>query len=59
MAKSGRQNAPRDRIRPLRFPKTPSQPMPPRRPEPPRPPDSGCDTGPDPRKLLDALRRKS
>ena len=66
MAKSGRQNAPssrrtppRDRIRPLRFPRTPSQPMPPRRPERPRPTAPGCDTRPDPRKLLVRLRRKS
>ena len=58
MAKSGRQYAPRDRQRPYRFPKPPCQPVPPRRPQSPRPPDSACGTGPDPRKLLDVLRRK-
>ena len=59
MAKSGRQHAPRDRKRgPVGFPKPPCTPSPPRHPPAPRPPDSGCGTGPDPRKLLDLLRKK-
>jgi len=58
MAKSGREHAPRDRKRSGGFPKPPCTPSPPRHPPPPRPPDPGCGTGPDPRKLLDHLRKK-
>lgn len=57
MAKSGRQNAPRDRKRPY-FPPPPCQPTPPRHPDPPRPSGPGDSSFPDPRKLLDALTRK-
>jgi hypothetical protein len=58
MAKSGRQNAPRDRKQPFAFPKPPCVPTPPRQPPPPRPAGPGCDTGPDPRKLFEKLERK-
>lgn len=58
MAKSGRGRAPRDRKRPYRFPRPPCTPEPPKVPEPPRPADPGCGTGPDPRKLLERLKKK-
>ena len=58
MAKSGRQHAPRDRKFPFAFPKPPCTPEPPRTPPAPRPSDPGCDTGPDPRRALDKLRKK-
>lgn len=59
MAKSGRGHAPRDRKRGLSFPKPPCEPTPPRRPEPPRPPGPGDAAIPDPRRLLERLRKKT
>lgn len=59
MAKSGRGNAPRDRKRGLQFPKPPCDPTPPRQPPPPRPPGPGDVSLPDPRKLLERLRKKT
>jgi hypothetical protein len=58
MSKSGRGRAPRDRRRPYRFPRPPCEPEPPRAPEPVRPRPPGCDTGPDPAKLIEKLKRK-
>jgi hypothetical protein len=58
MAKSGRSRAPRDRRRPIRFPKPPCSPKLPFPPEPVKPADPGCSTGPDPRELVKKLRRK-
>ena len=58
MAKSNRQHAPRDRKRPFAIPKPPCTPEPPHVPPPPRPSDSGCGTGPDPRRVLDKITRK-
>lgn len=58
MAKSNRGRAPRDRKRPVHFPKPPCSPEPPRDPEPVRPPIPDCVTGPDPRDLLKRLKKK-
>jgi hypothetical protein len=58
MAKSNRQHAPRDRKRGLKFPTPPCTPKPPGPPPPVRPPGPGCDTGPDPRKVIDKILRK-
>ena len=58
MAKSRRGRAPRDRKRGLQFPKPPCEPTPPRHPGPPRPPGPGEVAYPDPRKLLEQLRKK-
>ncbi len=58
MGKSNRQNAPRDRKRPISFPKPPCSPKPPGPPPPVKPSDPGCDTGPDPRKILKGLGKK-
>jgi len=58
MAKNRRGQAPRDRKRPFRAPQPPCTPKPPTVPPPPRPPDPGCETGPDPMKLLKLGRRK-
>jgi hypothetical protein len=59
MAKSGRGQAPRDRKRGgFAFPKPPCEPTPPRHPGPPRPPGPGERAHPDPRRLLERLRKK-
>jgi len=58
MAKSNRQNAPRNRRRPYALPKPPCTPEPPRPPGPPKLPDPGCGTGPDPRKVLKKIFKK-
>jgi len=55
MAKNRRQHAPRDRKRGLQFPKPPCTPKPPGPPPPVRPPGPGCDTGPDPKKILKGI----
>lgn len=58
MAESGRERAPRDRKRPVRFPRPPCEPRPPGPPPPVRPGDGGCGTGPDLRRLLERAKRK-
>jgi hypothetical protein len=59
MARSNRQNQPRNRQRPYaKLPEPPRTPKPPKPPGPPKLPDPGCGTGPDPRKILKRISRK-
>ena len=52
MAKSRRQNAPRDRKHPFKVPRGPCEPKPPKHPGPPKPNKPGDVVWPDPLKWL-------
>ena len=58
MAKSRRQNAPRDRKHPFKTPKGPCDPKPPKRPPFPSPTKPGDSSWPDPLKWLKLGKKK-
>jgi hypothetical protein len=58
MAKSRRQNAPRDRKRGLKFPQPPCTPEPPKTPPPPRPSGPTDTLWPDPLRNVKLGKKK-